>query len=224
MKKLSIFRLFIALVVVSLIGLATTLSDCGGKAIGNNTIKVENGKEYESYREACRDGDFDAAHKFLDRLKEEVIDWSSDHKYQEAEEYIFNYEVNALVSQNSEEANTRIIYLLNEIPIEGTKQPIGVTSHYYGSDYGNSCNRFNIKLNKILELAISTGNQDIAKKILPLYKEDENRDGINHITGYSYETKDAAQAKYDEAFGEKKEEVAEEIQSTPKESKKKRRR
>ena len=212
------------LVFVALIGLVmTTLCGCGGKVIGSNTIKGENGKEYENYREACRDGDFDAAHKFLDRLKEEVIDWSSDHKYQEAEEYIFNYEVNALVSQNSEEANTRIIYLLNEIPIEGTKQPIGVTSHYYGSDYGNSCNRFNIKLNKILELAISTGNQDIAKKILPLYKEDEHRD-YTSITGYNYDTRDAAQAKYDEAFGEKKEVVEEELQSTPKQSKKRKRR
>lgn len=212
-------------VLMALIGLVmTTLCGCGGKVIGSNAIKGENGKEYESYREACRDGDFDAAHKFLDRMKEKKAkDWEDVKKMEEAEDYVFNYEVNTLVSQNSEEANTRIIYLLNEIPIEGTKQPIG--KHFYnGSDYGNCCNRFNIKLNKILELAISTGNQDIAKKILPLYKEDENRDEYNDITGYSYETKDAAQAKYDEAFGEEKEGVVEEkVQSAPKESKKKRR-
>lgn len=190
MKKNFIFMALLGLVMA-------TLSGCGSKSIGSNAIIGENGKEYESYREACRDGDFDAAHKFLDRMKEDVEDWASNEKFQEAEDYVFNYEVNALISQNSEEANTRIIYLLNEIPIEGTKQPIGETS-FHGSNYGNSCNRFNIKLNKILELAISTGNQDIAKKILPLYKEDEHRD-YTSITGYNYDTRDAAQAKYDEA-------------------------
>ena len=209
------------LVFMALLGLVmTTLCSCGGK-IGSNAIIGENGKEYESYREACRDGDFDAAHKFLDRMKEDVEDWASNEKFQEAEDYVFNYEVNALISQNSEEANTRIIYLLNEIPIEGTKEPVGTIT--VSSEYGESCSRYNIKLNKILELAISVGNQDIAKKLLPLYKEDQI---MPHVTveAYTYDSRDAAQAKYDEAFGEKKEEVAEEIQSTPKESKKKRRR
>ena len=177
----------------------------GSNGSGSNDYESSEGlsdrkKEYESYREACRDGDFDAAHKFLDRMKEDVEDWDSEQKYREAEDYVFNYEVNALVSQNSEEANTRIIYLLNEIPIEGTKQPIGDTE-YGGSVYGNSCNRFNIKLNQIMELAISLGNQDIAKKILPLYKEDEIMDSKRtyKIAAYTYNTRDAAQAKYDEA-------------------------
>ena len=218
MKKI-IFWALIGIVMIVLCG-------CGGK-IGNNTVKGENGKEYESYREACRDGDFDAAHKFLDRLKDEIDDRASKEKYQEAEDYVFNYEVNALVSQNSEEANTRIIYLLNEIPIEGTKQSIGTISA--GTDYGISCNRFNIKLNKILELAISMRNQDIAKKLLPLYKEDEVISDPYRVSAYTYDTRDAAQAKYDKAFGEKEEEVVEEevveeeVQSTKKDTKKKRR-
>lgn len=164
-------------------------------ADGNNAI---NEKKYESYREACRDGDFDAAHKLLDRMKENAKDWEDENKVQEAEDYIFNNEVNALVSQNSEEANTRIIYLLNEIPIEGIKLSIGTNASSSGSLYGKSCNRYNIKLNQILELAISTGNQDIAQKILPLYKEDEIiRDW--DVVAYTYETKNAAQKKYDDA-------------------------
>ena len=211
MKK----NLFLAIIGIAI----ATLCSCGSK-IMSKTIKGENGTEYENYREACRDGDFNAAHKFLDRMKEEADDWESNQKVQEAEDYIFNNEVNALISQNSEEANTRVIYLLNEIPIEGTKPSIGeITS---GSAYGESCSRFNIKLNKILEVAISTGNQDIAKKILSMYKEDETISDFQ-VAGYTYDSKEEAQRKYDEAFGEKEEIEEEEIKSTPKGTKKKRR-
>ena len=194
--------------------------------MGNNISVVgENGKKYDSYREACRDGDFVAAHKFLDKLKEEIHNSASYYKYQEAEDYIFNYEVNALISQNSEEANARVIYLLNEIPIEGTRSPIGEREPG-GSRYGICCNRFNVKLNQILELSISIGNQDIAKKIMPLYKEDEQLGGEFHDTvlGYTYDSKEAAQEKYNEAFGTKEDEIIEEVKTTPKDTKKKRRR
>ena len=208
-------------VLLALIGFVmTTLIGCGNNSLGGKAIKGENGTEYENYREACRDGDFNAAHKFLDRMKEEADDTDSERKVEEAEEYIFNYEVNALISQNSDEANLRVIYLLNEIPIEGTKPSIGDYKPW-GSDYGTSCNRFNIKLNKILEMAISTKNQDIAQKILPLYKEDEIISGHN-VVGFSTNSQDKAQEKYDEAFGEKEEVEEEEVKKAPQSTKKKR--
>ena len=60
---------------VALIGLImATLCGCGGKVSGDNTIKDENGKEYESYRDTSRDGDFEATHKFLDRMQESKDD------------------------------------------------------------------------------------------------------------------------------------------------------
>ncbi len=187
--------------IIALMGFAmTTLCGCGEKKSGSNTITGENGKEYANYREACRDGDFDVAHKFLDKLKEEAT-WDSEI-VQEAENYIFDYEVNTLISQNTEEANTRVVYLLNEIPIRGTKCSIGELIHdSEESDYGRSCSMFNIKCNKILELAISLKNQNMAKKILPLFKEDEIVDFYT-VKAYSYDTRDAAQKKYDNAVAE----------------------
>ena len=116
--------------------------------------------------------------------------------------------------------------MFNEITISGKKGPIGV-EHISGTAYGASCAAFNEKCNKVLETAISLKNQDLAKKLLSLYKEDEiiASNGNYYIEAYTYDTKNAAQAKYDEAFGEKKEEIVEEEeQSTPKQSKKKRRR
>lgn len=216
------------LVLIALIGFVMTiLFGCGGssskESSEGSSITGLDGIVYESYREACRAGDFEAAHKFLDRMKEENEYWT---KVEEAEDYIFNYEVNALVAQNSVEANNRVIYLLNEIPINGIKCPTGtdlrVNAH---SGYGNSCGRFNIKLNKIMEIAISLDNQDIAKKILPLYKEDEivKGDWRKIISAYTYDSKEAAQRKYNEAFGEKEGVEEEDVKRTPQKTKKKRR-
>ena len=161
------------------------------------TIKGADGKEYESYREACRAGDYDVAHKFVDKMKEEGKVY---YEINEAEDYIFNYEVNTLISQNSKEANDRVVYLLNEFTIIGERGPIGI-DHHDDTPYGKSCARFNKKCNKILDISISLKNQDMAKKIIPLYKEDEilGSNGNYYIKAYTYDTKEAAQKKYDEA-------------------------
>ena len=218
--------------IISVVSLVCITSACGGSSQKKTsdatttaaiTVTGADGKVYESYREACRNGDFEAAHKFIDKYKDNSI---RNHSYedrvlaQEAEDYIFNYEINTLISQNSIEANDRIIFLFNEITISGKKGPIGV-EHIRGTAYGASCAAFNEKCNKVLETAISLKNQDLAKKLLSLYKEDEiiASNGNYYIEAYTYDTKNAAQAKYDEAFGEKKEKV----QNTSTESKKKRR-
>lgn len=232
MKKNFIFIAIIGFVMA-------TLTGCGSKSSGSNSIKGENGKEYESYREACRDGDFDAAHKFLDMMKDNAEDRKDQEKVAEAERYIFNNEVNYLASLNSSDANARIIFLLNEKPEEGKKQEEGLVIYKEGHSAGSTteseyyryskwCAWHNSMCDLVLDLAISTGNHDLAKRILPLFKNDAivNETSSNYCkVHYTHDSKDAAQAKYDEAFGEKKEGVVEEeVQSTPKESKKKRRR
>lgn len=174
-------------------------SGCDDKENEKITVTGANGTEYESYKEACRVQDFDAAHKILDKMKEQDP-WRSS-TIREAENYIFNYEINALIAINSEEANTRIVFLLNEITIEGSKPVVGDNYDYF-NEFAPSCRAFNEKCNKILSLAISMKNQDMAKKIIPLYKEDliiENKGGNYYVKEYTYDTKKAAQLMYDEA-------------------------
>ncbi len=96
--------------LLAMIGITiATLCSCGSK-----TIKGENGTEYENYREACRDGDFIVAHKFLDRLKEESKDGESKQKAMDAEAYIYRQEALFLMSQNDDVAKNRLIYLIKE--------------------------------------------------------------------------------------------------------------
>lgn len=165
-------------------------------------VKGENGVTYTSYREACRNADFNAAHVFLDRMKKELDkEYSYDLNKQitEAEDFIFNNEANYLVSLNTEEANMRVIYLLNEIIV--TPTPL----EEWVSDIRKlPCARFNNRCNHILNLAISVGNQDMAKAIIPVYVEDVILDESDHVSGYSYSSKEAAQKKYDEAFPDAK--------------------
>ena len=71
-------------------------------------------------------------------------------------------------------------------------------------------------------MAISTGNQDIAQKILPLYKEDEIIRSYQ-VAGFCTDSQEKAQKKYNEAFGEKDEVEETEVKSTPKRTKKKHR-
>ena len=95
----------------------TILCSCGAK-----TIKGEDGIKYENYREACRNGNFDVAHKFLDRLKEKATKtswWDAawevyNDEAEEAEEYIYRQEALFLMSQNDDDAKKRLIYLIKE--------------------------------------------------------------------------------------------------------------
>lgn len=94
------------------------LSACGEKKI---TVKGADGTEYESYQECCAAQDFQAAHQFLAKMKNSIIEKeSSSEKYQaekmfnEAKEEVFKQEALFLMSQNNEEAQSRILYLLKE--------------------------------------------------------------------------------------------------------------
>jgi len=82
------------------------LSACGEKKI---TVKGKDGTEYESYQECCANQDFEAAHRYLAKMK-------NDHSYNfdEAAEFVFRQEALFLMSMNDEIAKKRILYLLKE--------------------------------------------------------------------------------------------------------------
>lgn len=175
-----------------------------------------------NYREACRNMDFEAAHKILDKMvAEKTSIYDDDKDVIEATDYIFNAESLYLVSQNTSEANTRVIYLLSELPIKGKALPEGM--EYEGDDYLDEdggytsyisyVNRFNSKCLSFLNTAISVGNQEVAEKVLSMIKEDagsvtkqpsnEYDEHTKHVH-YTTESKDKAKKLYEEAVKEGK--------------------
>lgn len=186
-----------------------------------------------NYREACRNMDFEAAHKILDKMVAENKGSSlfgEDKEVIEATDYIFNAESLYLVSQNTSEANTRVVYLLSELPMKGRAMPEG--SEISGIDeldgdggytaYISSANRYNSKCLTILNTAISVGNQEVAEKILSMIKDDASSitkkgkkvygdpaDGIyddeeKSYVHYTTESKDKAKQLYEQAVQEGK--------------------
>ena len=156
------------LVLVAIIGFSVaTLCSCGGNSTSSEEITVtgSDGKVYTNYREACRNGDFDAAYSILEKKREEFekfkeeneltiykrstlfrkgyFDTSNQEKYdamvknyEDGMNYVFNAEMLYLTSQNTEESSNRILYLLAESEIPGTPTTAG--GEYRYSDYKNA--------------------------------------------------------------------------------------
>jgi hypothetical protein len=189
----------------------------------NKSIVGADGKEYTSYQEACRAGDFEVAHKFLDILHDEYLEEFSDadyyrrfsekdvkEKYEAALKYIFKQEMMYLASDGSKQASDKILYLLTEIPEEGSPQPdgskgMGVSEIYAsGKDhiaYTKYVTNYNVLCDQILDLAISQDDQYLAKKVLQMYKQTitNHEDGSTSSTRRSWVDKENAIAKSKEA-------------------------
>lgn len=154
---------------------------------------------------------------------------------QEAEEYVANEELQYLASLNEEPANNRIILILNQRPIEGLEAAemacLGkkVAKFYLDKKIDDSlngspeevinfkryiiwCGNHNSRCSNILGIAISCGNQSLAKKILHSFRSDpelelklckkEEKGESDYYDVYAHYTntsKEAAQKKYDEA-------------------------
>lgn len=169
------------------------------------------GTEYESYQQACRHYDFVAAY-----------DWIEKHNGNEDDkDYVFNAEMLYLTSLGTEEASNRIIYLLAEyqIPGEVVDNNTPDIEHLHPSEdenyrkrklYIDGIKRFNKRCDNVLDMAITQENKELARKIIKLYKADINvvRDNYEYNDlwfgepALIYVSKEAAQKKYDENFGE----------------------
>ena len=174
------------------------LTACCSSSSKNEEEKISvtgaDGKEYTSYQEACRAGDFEAAHKFLDVLYDKYVEgYGNAHeydsylvrdvreKYHAALNYIFKQEMMFLASDGSEQAADKVIYLLTEIPEEGSAYSDG-RYHYQqiNESYDDAkdfvtfskwINNYNNLCNQILDLAISQENQFLAAKVVKMYKQ-----------------------------------------------------
>ena len=193
------------------------------------SVTGTNGVKYTSYRNACSQGDFDAAREFVEKMKNTEGYYGDDIR--EAETYVLNEEIQYLASLNENQANDRIIFLLNHQKIEGVEEAEGILiqTNVYGTDlknptfqkgalkdyskYINWCGKFNSMCNSILNASISSGNQSLAKKILYSFRKDpelllknkhkeEEIDQDYYYDVYAHYTNnsiDAAKKKYEEA-------------------------
>ena len=194
------------------------LTACGSSSSKNEEEKITvtgaNGKEYTSYQEACRAEDFEAAHKYLDILYDKYLEGygsASDYqsygvqdvreKYHAALNAIFKQEMMVLASDGSEQSSDKIVYLLTEIPEEGSAHPDG---RYSWTQISEGCDdakehvtyckwvtNYNSLCTQILDLAISQENQYLAKKVIKMYKQNV----INEEDAYKKENSDDYKVK-----------------------------
>ena len=213
------------------------LTACGSSSSKSGiTVKGADGTEYDSYQSACSNGDFDAARVYIGKLKEKRIEsqMEDDNKnfdklIKEAEVYVANEEIQYLASLNDDQASNRIVSILNEQPIEG-KESAEMTclkKNVYRNElesgvwdydefydiiefdkYIEWCANYNSKCNKVLDIAITYGNQGLAKKILRCFRPDAellkkdikgNSGYCDAYAHYTNASKNAAQKKYDES-------------------------
>ena len=208
--------------LIIVLAAALALSSCNMSSSSFLSSFLSSVKYDGNYREACRNMDFEAAHKILDKMvAEKTSIYDDDKDVIEATDYIFNAESLYLVSQNTSEANTRVVYLLSELPIKGKALPEGMEyedGDNYDDDggytsYMSYVNRFNSKCLSILNTAISVGNQEVAEKVLSMIKEDagsvtkqpsnEYDDPTTHAH-YTMESKAKAKQLYEQAVQEGK--------------------
>ena len=211
---------------------------CGNSSDSTSSNSSNDSSKYRDYRDGVKDLDFESARDTLNTYRMEYLKFQSKNgiihkderkeaelKYYNAFDYIYKMETQYLLSEfEGDECKDKIMFLLEEIPIEGEKCPEGLC------DYDIACRgtwgdegipldayivwtqHFNRLCSNILSLSINRKNQKLAKLILQNFVEnvevtaggDVKIDGVfvdgNH--GYIKYTKDdynAAKKKYDEA-------------------------
>jgi len=162
----------------------------GGSNEGSEEISVtgSDGKVYTNYREACRNGDFDAAYGILEKKREAFEKFKENNQLQKSEKglfgrsydrsnqdkydamvnhyedgmnYVFNAEMLFLTSQNTEESSSRILYLLAEYNIPGTPTAPG---GWYERDSYDEAKRYIADISRFNNRCNSVLDMAIAQK------------------------------------------------------------
>lgn len=180
MKKIYYFMIICLLMCV--------MAACGG------SNKSSDGTEYQSYRDAIKNNDFEAARDTLsvyrdrylaEQAKSSIWDWdrekrkTAEGKYYQAFDDIYKSETQYLLANlHGEECRDKIIFMLEAIPIEGEKFSAGLCQ-YRVAARGKSgeegipldayiiwTQHYNRLCSNILTLAINRKNQELARAIL----------------------------------------------------------
>jgi hypothetical protein len=201
--------------------LISLIASCSSNGSGNE----------KKYRDAVKNGDFEAAHEILDNMYDEFMDIyesnypnpsSSDRakveaaatKYAQAASFVLCAEVRYLISENNDMAIDRIAYLFNEIRIMGepasSYHPGGVAKLQQECIKYTCYNQTSIYNNQlcdvVLNLAIQNDNKKLADLAISYYRPNGIIvEDILHGEGdvvWEYRDKDAALKKYIEHFGQ----------------------
>lgn len=209
---------------------------CGG---GNEKSSAD-GTKYQSYRDAVKNNDFESARDTLNVYREKYLYEQSQNgithrherkeaegKYYQAFDDIYKAETQYLLSELSgEECKDKILFILEEIPVEGEKFPAGLCDYdvVCCGDWGDEgvpldayivwTQHYNRLCGNFLTLAINRKNQELAKAILLQFVDNVEAikgdnygidvdgvkvDGNHGYIKYTSVDRDAAQKKYDEA-------------------------
>ena len=185
-------------------------------------MNTKYGTKYETYQDACRENDFEAAHIFLDHLYveygaavehntgfttkqdgENITSAARDYCF--AAECVCSAELRYLASLNEDMAWTRAVALVKEMPVVGRKFAEGTYSTsndgkcYFIESYQYYVDLRNHLCNLLLDLAIDNKNQEIAEKVLKCYCENCREEYGLYYIYYNMDDLKAAQKKYDEA-------------------------
>lgn len=221
------------------------VTSCGNNSNSNNhegttqdiSVTGADGTVYHSYQTACSNGDYDAARDYIGKMKLQLasmdnVGYTAQEQrmayaefVNEAEFYVVNEEIQYLASLNEEQANNRIILILNQQSIEGFEavEKTCLDKHIFLSmldghkaskqtndfiKYIARCGKYNSQCSSILSIAIACGNESLAKKILHSFRPDPeiqsekckgNNDWYDIYAHYTNASKEAAQKKYNEA-------------------------
>ena len=203
-----------------------------GFAIGFAIARIcgDGGSGKADYKSAIGINDYEAAHKIIKQLgtdfEEERAeqlakggDFGRDERmsveskaqtYFEAIKDVYCSEVMYLMSDNNSEVDTKITFILNEMPNLGIKYQEGKKLRFSFGDvddqkeclnyflYSESVRCNNIVCDKILSIAIAMKNDKMAKLALSQFKDECMTDEYVYVR-YNSNTKDEAQRKYHEA-------------------------
>ena len=123
-------------IIVGIIAIGAIMDQC-------SCSREENSPK--AYINAVNDNDFEKAHKILDNLYANYLQYpdgeTSSQKYWTAAEYIYKAEMQWLLPQHDTEADRRLIYTLDAFNPVGL-EPVG--NYAYGlSEYNNKYKQFN---------------------------------------------------------------------------------
>lgn len=208
--------------IMILCTMTVALASCGSGSSGK-----------ADYKSAIGINDYEAAHKIIKQLgmdfeeeraeqlakgeefgaDERMSVESKAQTYFDAIKDVYCSEVMYLMSDNNSEVDTKIIFILNEMPNLGIKYVEGKPLHFSGNEeyqkeclnyflYSESVRCNNIVCDKILSIAIAMKNDKMAKLALSQFKDEcmtvQNTWGTDCVR-YNSNTKDEAQRKYHEA-------------------------
>lgn len=174
-----------------------------GHTIDENTSKEE---LMTWTQEACLNNDFATAHKYVKELSNRAAlkgDWWGDmNAFYCASDALFTAESQFLIAHIDEkDAVDKIVYLITSQPTFGRYIAPGGTpdpSYEDARHYARYVATNNQRCDKLLALAIGIDNEYLARRIIPLYKDDYSYDDCIVVNSRSI---NEAKKRFKEAFG-----------------------